>query len=56
MALGSVPTFKIGIIAENDLLASHNVSSRKTCNDLVLGIWDLGVWYTRVVEARLEEE
>lgn len=51
MALMSSLSFKIRLVAECNLLASDNVPSRKTCNDLSLGKWNLGVRYTRMVEA-----
>lgn len=56
MTFVSVPAFEICIITESDLLARYDVPSRKTCNDLVLVSWNLGVWYARVVEARVKEE
>ncbi len=56
MAFMSGPAFEICIIIESDLLVSDDVSGRKTCNDLFTGNWNLGVGYTRMVEARVKEE
>jgi hypothetical protein len=52
----SGPAFEICIITESDLLASDYVAGRKTYNDLFTGDWNLGVGYTRMVEARVKEE
>jgi hypothetical protein len=52
----SGPVFEIYIIIKSDLLASDDIFSRKTYNNLFTGNWNLRVRYTRIIKARVKEK
>jgi hypothetical protein len=56
MAFMFSSTFEIYIIIKSDLLASDDISGRKTYNNLFIGNWNPKIRYTRIIKARVKEE